>query len=301
MTDRAKPRSASRVRRAQLYIPGDDLHKIEKGAALDVDSLILDIEDGVALSQKEAARQTIVQALHTLDFGRSERLVRINAVDSGYEEDDLDTVLQGHPDGIVIPKVERSEHVHFISERIGDFERGQGWQTGAIRLLVLIETARGVVNLKEIAASDDRLDALIFGQYDLASSLGATNTPEGREVFYARSALVMHAAAYGLQALDSVYIDLHNFDGLQRETEQAMQMGYTGKQAIHPRQVEPITAVFTPGEETVAQAQRLVDAYREHQANGVGVFALDGKMVDTPILRAAENVLARARATGQSK
>jgi len=153
--------------------------------------------------------------------------------------------------------------------------------------------------LKEIAASEVRLDALIFGQYDLASSLGATNTPEGHEVLYARSAIVMHAAAFGLQALDSVYIDLHDLEGLKRETEQAMRMGYAGKQAIHPRQIEPIVAVFTPSHEAVAHAQRLVDAYHKYQAGGVGVFALDGKMVDTPILRAAENVLARARATGK--
>src|SRR5258708_28170280 len=128
MTNKIKnnPGSTSRVRRAQLYIPGDDLHKIEKGAGLGVDSLILDIEDGVALSQKQAARQTIVQALHTLDFGSSERLVRINAIGSGFGLDDLIAVLPARPDGIVIPKVERSEHVHFISQRIGEFERIQG-------------------------------------------------------------------------------------------------------------------------------------------------------------------------------
>src|SRR5579859_5565224 len=146
MTDSGEIKAAYRVRRVQLYIPGDDLHKIEKGAGIDIDSLILDIEDGVALAQKDAARQTIVQALNTLDFGRSERLIRINAVDSGFEIDDLKAVLIAHPDGIVIPKVERPEHVRFVSERVGDFERRQGWTPGGIRLLVLIETARGVVN-----------------------------------------------------------------------------------------------------------------------------------------------------------
>ena len=288
-----------RVRRVQLYMPGDDLHKIEKGAGLAVDSLILDMEDGVALARKAVARQTIVQALQSVDFGRAERLVRINAVDSGFEADDLAATLPARPDGVVIPKVERPEHVRWVSERIDEVERKNHWEPGAIRLLVLIETARGVVNLREIAASDERLDALIFGAYDMAGSLGATASKDGWEVFYARSAIVTHAAAHDLQAIDSVYVDLHDVEGLVAATQRAMQMGYTGKQAIHPRQVEPIAAVFTPTDEAISDAQRLMDAYNEHEANGRGVFALDGKMIDMPLVRAAENVLARARVTGK--
>src|SRR6266852_4808971 len=138
-----------RVRRVQLYMPGDDLHKIEKGAGLDVDSLILDLEDGVALARKAAARQTIAQALQTVDFGRAERLVRINAVDSGFEIDDLAATLLGKPDGVVIPKVERPEHVQWVSECISEMERKNRWELGTIRLLALIETARGVVHLKD--------------------------------------------------------------------------------------------------------------------------------------------------------
>ncbi len=288
-----------RVRRVQLYMPGDDLHKIEKGAGLGVDSLILDIEDGVALARKDSARQTIVQALKSIDFGRAERLVRINPVDSGLETDDLKVTLPAHPDGFVLPKVERPEQVHWVSERISEMERAKGWPPGAIRLLVLIETARGIVNLREIAGSDERLDALIFGAYDMAGSLGATSSKDGWEVFYARSAIVTYAAAFGLQAIDSVFVDLHDTEGLIAVSERAMQMGYVGKQAIHPRQIEPIAKVFTPSDDAIAEAKRLIDAYQEHQANGVGAFALDGKMVDTPILRAAENVLARARSAGK--
>jgi citrate lyase beta subunit len=280
-------------------MPGDDLHKIEKGASLNVDSLILDLEDGVALARKAAARQTIAQALQTVDFGRAERLVRINAVDSGFEIDDLAATLPGKPDGVVIPKVEQPEHVQWVSERLGEIERKNRWELGAIRLLALIETARGVVHLKDIAGSDERLDVLIFGAYDMAGSLGATASQDGWEVFYARSAIVTHAAAFDLQAIDSVYVDLHDVEGLVTATERAMQMGYVGKQAIHPRQIEPIAAVFTPTEEAIAAAQRLVDAYANHQQNGIGAFALDGKMVDTPILKAAQNVLARARAAGK--
>src|SRR5260221_11973472 len=163
----------NRVRRTQLYIPGDDLHKIEKGVGLGVDSLILDIEDGVAMAQKDAARHTIAEALQTLDFGRTERLVRINPVDSGFEDGDLAVTLPARPDGFVVPKVERAEHVRWISERIGEMERAKRWPDGGIRLLVLIETAKGIVNLRETAGSDDRLDELIFCACGMAEALVA--------------------------------------------------------------------------------------------------------------------------------
>ncbi len=289
----------NRVRRALLFMPGDSLRKIEKGAGLGVDSIIMDLEDGVALSQKAAARQTIVQALGAVNFGQAERLIRINPVDSGLEGDDLATTLTAQPDGYIIPKVERPEHVQWVSQQIGEMEHRNHWPSGAIRLLALIETARGVVNLKEIAGSDLRLDALMFGAEDLAGSLGAIRTREGWEVYYARSAVVIHAAAFGLQAIDTIYADLEDVDGLVAETERALQMGYMGKMAIHPRQVAPITGVFTPSDEAILQAQRLMDAYDAHQASGSGVFALDGKMVDMPMIRAAQRVIDLARAAGK--
>ncbi len=280
-------------------MPGDDLHKIEKGAGLGVDSIIMDLEDGVALGNKAAARQTIVQALQSVQFGRSERLVRINAIGTGLEYDDLKVTLPDHPDGIVIPKVEHAEQVQQISEQITIVERRQHWPLGVIRLLALVETARGIVNLKEIAASDSRLDALIFGAEDLAGDIGATRTPEGWEVFYARSAVVTHAAAFGLQAIDTVHVNLTDIDGMVSQSEQALRMGYTGKLAIHPRQVEPITRVFTPSDDAIRKAKQLVDAYQHHQEKGIGAFTLDGKMVDTPMLRAAQRILDRARAAGK--
>src|SRR5947209_9140096 len=161
-----------RTRRVLLFCPGDDMRKIQKAAASGVDTVIMDLEDGVALSRKAEARQTIAEALRTVDFGRSERLVRINAVDSDLEADDLNMTLSSRPDGIVIPKVERPEHVRWVSGIIADMENRKRWDPGTIRLLALIETARGVVNLKEIAGSDDRLEVLIFGAEDLAGSIG---------------------------------------------------------------------------------------------------------------------------------
>jgi citrate lyase beta subunit len=292
--------ASERVRRAVLFIPGDSPQKIEKGAGLGADALILDLEDGCALANKVAARQIILEALSSRDFGRSERLVRINPLETGLGIGDLETTLPARPDGYVLPKIESADQVREVSTYLSLMEARYGWPQGAIRLLVFVETARGIINLREIAGSDPRLDAMMFGGEDLASSMGATRTREGWEIFYARSAFITYAAAFDLQAIDTVFVDLHDTAALVAEAEQALRMGFTGKLAIHPRQVEPITAVFTPSDEAIARAQRLIEAFHAHQASGAGVFALDDKMVDMPMLRAAERVLARARAAGKS-
>src|SRR5262249_33250995 len=150
------------------------------------------------------------------------------------------------------------------SEQIGQFERANGWPPGAIRLLAIIETARGIVNLKEIASSAERLDALILGAEDLAGSIGAIRTRDGWEMFYARSALVTYGASFDLQAIDTIYADFGDLPGLIAESKQVLSMGYTGKLAIHPRQIEPIAEVFTPSDEAIGQAQRLIAAFETH-------------------------------------
>jgi citrate lyase beta subunit len=297
-----------RARRALLYTPGDDLYKIEKAATFGVDCICLDMEDGVALNRKAEARQTIAEALRSLYFGRSERLARINPVGSGLERDDLETVLEAHPDGIVIPKVEFAEQIQWASQVIGNYEKHSGWvaatvQSGnqhtGIPILVGVETARGIINLKEIASSEPRLEAIIFGAEDFAGDIGATRTPQGWEVFYARSAVVTFAAAYGLQAIDMVQIDFKDTDRLYLEALEGAQMAYAGKQVIHPDQIEPVQRAFTPSDKAIDHAQRLLQAFDEHQQKGKGAFALDGKMIDAPIVRAAERVLAIARAAGK--
>ncbi|MHB1338595.1 MAG: HpcH/HpaI aldolase/citrate lyase family protein, partial [Bellilinea sp.] len=275
-----------RSRRALLYVPGDDLHKVEKAAVLGADCVCLDIEDGVALNRKADARVTIAGVLSRLDFGRSERLVRINPVGSGLENDDLAAILPAHPDGIVIPKVQNAGQVQWVSKQIAEAENFYGWEIGGIILLALIESARGVVNLKEIAGADPRLQALIFGAEDLAGDIGAVRTRPGWEIFYARSAVVTHAAAFGLQAIDMVWMDLHDVDGLREESRQGAQMAYAGKQIIHPNQVEPAHTAFAPSDEAIAQARRVVEAAARQQDAGKGAFALAGKMVDMPVVKA---------------
>ncbi|PJF41942.1 MAG: hypothetical protein CUN55_10860 [Phototrophicales bacterium] len=284
-----------RLRRALLFMPGDSMKKIRKGATLGVDSIIMDLEDGVALNQKEAARLTVYEALTDadLDFGQTERLVRINP--SGkWQTEDIDITVKGKPDGYVIPKVESAHDIQFVANTLTEYERQLGYRIGNIKLLAIIESALGIVNLKEIAQADPRLIALMFGAEDYTSDIGAIRTPQSEEVLYARSAVVAHAAAYGLQAIDTPYVDLKNMDGLIEDTQKAMQLGYSGKLAIHPNQIDPIIKVFMPSEEEIKAAQQLIEAHNHFQQSGAGVFSYNGKMVDMPMIRAAERVLKRA-------
>jgi citrate lyase subunit beta-like protein len=271
-------------------MPGDDLKKIQKGISLGVDVVVMDLEDGVALNRKAEARATIAAALRDLDFGQSERMVRLNPIGSGLEHADLAAVLPHHLASLMLPKVERAEQIQWISQQL------EGTST---RLLPIIETARGLVNLKEIAAASDRLDALIFGAEDLAGDIGATRTPTGWEVLYARSAVVTFAAAFGLQAIDTLCIDFNDEAALIEDTQFGMRMGFSGKLAIHPKQVNVIQSIFTPSDEQIAVAQRLIAAHDEQQAHGTGAFAVDGKMIDMPTIRAAQQILAKARAAGK--
>lgn len=281
-------------RRALLYMPGDDMRKILKAATLGVDCICMDMEDGVAMNRKQEARQTIAQALQTIDFGKAEKLARINPVGSGMESDDLQAVLPYRPDGIVVPKIETPAQLLSVDEAISTAERANGWEHNSIALIILIETALGIANLKEVASACSRLQALIFGSEDLAADIGAERTRAGWEIFYARSAVVTFAAAYDLQAIDMVYIDFHDDEGLRQESVQGAQMGYSGKQVIHPNQVPIVQEAFTPSPEAIAHARRIVEAFHEHQKSGAGAFALDGKMIDAPIVKTAERVLAKA-------
>ncbi|MHB8779541.1 MAG: HpcH/HpaI aldolase/citrate lyase family protein [Anaerolineales bacterium] len=286
-------------RRALLYMPGDDWKKITKSITLGVDCICMDMEDGTAVSRKAEARVTIAKALQELDFGVSEKLARINSVDSGWEKDDIDAVLPYHPDGIVIPKVESFKHVEWASQIIETAELKYGWALNSIRILIGAETAKGILNLKEIA-SHPRLDAIIFGGEDFAASIGATRTKEAIELLYTRQAVVVACAANDLQAIDIVTIDYKDTEALRIESEFGARLGFSGKQIIHPAQVEPVQMAFTPNDEAIAHARRIVETFEASQKEGRGAYALDGKMIDMPLLRNAQKVLARAKAAGKN-
>lgn len=288
-----------RARRALLYLPGDDRHKIEKALTLDVDCICMDMEDGVAVNRKAEARRNIAAALHDLTFGRSEKLVRINSVGSGLETEDIQAALTFRPDGIVVPKVETLEQIQWASGKIEAAELAHGWPVNSIRMLLGVETARSILNLRELA-SHPRLEGLIFGGEDYAANIGATRTPQALELLFARSAVVATCAAFGLQAIDMVTVDFRDLERIRSEAVFGAQLGYAGKQVIHPAQVIPVQEAFTPGAAAVESARRLVEAFEVSQQEGKGAFVLEGRMIDLPLVKAARNVLARAEAAGKN-
>jgi citrate lyase beta subunit len=287
-------------RRALLYMPGDNWKMITKSITLGVDSICMDMEDGAAVNKKTEARATIAKALQELDFGKSEKLARINSVGSGLEGEDIEAVLPYHPDGIVIPKVESFGHVEWASKIIEAAELKYGWPINSIGILAGVETAKGILNLKEIAAHPRLASrAIIFGGEDFAASIGATRTKDAIELLYARQAVVVACAANDLQAIDIVAIDYKDLEALRIESEFGARRGFVGKQIIHPAQVEPVQTAFTPNDEAIANAKRIVETFDASQKEGKGAYSLDGKMIDMPLLKNAQKVLERANAAGK--
>jgi citrate lyase subunit beta-like protein len=279
-------------------MPGDDWKKITKALTLGVDCICMDMEDGVAANRKAEARLTIARALQELDFGSSEKLARINSVGSGLAREDIQAALTHPPQGIVIPKIEEPDQIQWAHEIIEAAELAHGWPVNSIRLLVGIETARAILNLKEIAAHP-RLDALIFGGEDFSASVGATRTRAATELLYARLATLTAAAAFGLQAIDIVTIDFKDAELVRAEALEGARLGFSGKQIIHPAQVAPVQEAFTPDDEAIARAKRIVETSEASQAKGAGAYNLDGKMIDMPLVRNAQKVLERAKAAGK--
>lgn len=243
------------------------------------DCIIFDLEDSVAVDQKDAARFLIKRALCDLDFGDSELWVRVN---KDTLNEDLAQVMQGSPHGICVPKVETRGDI----TQVEDILKGY---TGQVKLMPIIESAKGIVNALEIAGASPRIVAVAFGAEDLVRDLGGKRSWD--TLFYARSALVMAAKASGVQALDTIYSDVRDDQGLREETLKIVAMGFDGKGAIHPEQITPIHECFAPTPEDIAQARAIIAALQEARKKGLGVASLEGKMIDEPVENRARRIL----------
>ncbi|KAI9105405.1 Pyruvate/Phosphoenolpyruvate kinase-like domain-containing protein [Phlyctochytrium arcticum] len=272
---------------------GSDERKLNSSRKMRVDSVIYDLEDSVPMNRKGAARQSVFQALESFDIGDTEKTVRINAVGSGLEVDDLNVVLRSkHLDALVVPKVQSAKEVEFISRMIDSIAPESN--RANIRILACIESALGILNIKEIANADPRVDGLVFAAEDYAADTGLTRTPSRLEFLYARQRVATAASAFGLQAIDMVCVDYQKPEILEEECQEGRTWGFTGKQAIHPNQLEIIQRIYAPSEKDIERATRIVDGYQEHARKGIGAFNLDGKMIDMPVVKWAERLLAKA-------
>ncbi|ORY97979.1 Pyruvate/Phosphoenolpyruvate kinase-like domain-containing protein [Syncephalastrum racemosum] len=223
----------------------------------------------------------------------------MNAVGSGLELDDLNVILRSKRlQAIVIPKVQSAKDIHFVSRMIDSIAIES--QRERIRLIASIESALGIMNIKEIATADPRLDALIFAAEDYCADLGLIRTGTRKEMMFARQTIVNAAVAYGLQSLDLVCVDFKNPEVLREECKEGREFGFTGKQAIHPAQIDVIQEMFLPDPADLERAVRILEGFEHYNEKGVGAFDLDGKMIDMPVVKWAEKVVGKAKAGGMS-
>jgi citrate lyase subunit beta/citryl-CoA lyase len=294
------------ARRSVLFSPGDRPELLRKAPGTGADVVVFDLEDAVAPDEKPAARAAVADVLTDDAFDPDcEVCVRVNPIGAG-AGDDVDALFGDdgaggtggtdgtgdtgaeRPDSVMLPKAAAAEDVATLARLLDEHDAD-------LPVLALVESAEGVLNAPEIATAS-ATDALVFGAEDLSADIGATRTDEGTEILYARERVVVAAGAADVDVIDTVYTDIEDTDGLREETAFAVQLGYDGKMAIHPGQVEPINDAFAPSQDEVEWAKRVLEAKREADEEGRGVFRVDGEMVDAPLVAQAERIVERAEA-----
>jgi len=274
-----------------LYIPGNNPAMIQQGGIYGADSVLLDLEDSVTLSQKDAARILVRNMIKDIDFYETEVCVRINNLGTPFGLSDLEEIVPLQPSAIRYPKTESAEDIVNLLRIIVKIEDRHGLPHNQMTIHAMIETAMGVQNVFEIASRFPRIDAITVGGQDLTADMNIIYTPDGAGIDFARKRIVMAAKASHIDILDTIFPDVNDEEGLRRETEYAKKLGFTGKAVINPRQIDIIHEVFAPTEEEIRKAYRIMKEYKANTAAGIGVFAIDGKMIDAPVVRRAEYVL----------
>lgn len=289
------PTTRDRLRRSRLYLPGNEPKYFINAGLHAPDGIILDLEDSVHHAEKDAARLLVRNALRSVDFGNCERMVRINPFPMG--RSDLEEIVPQQPDLILIPKVENAEQVREVDALISAI---QG-HTGAVRsiwLMPIVETALGVENVYAIAHASERNAAITIGLEDYTADLGVVKTATGAESLYARMRLVNAAKAAGLQAIDSVYGDVADKEGLLRWGEASRAMGFEGMGCVHPQQIKVIHQAFAPSAVEIEKALKIAAAFEDAQSRGLGVVSVGSKMIDSPVVHRAVKLVERARQMG---
>ncbi|WP_367340240.1 CoA ester lyase [Aminivibrio sp.] len=287
-----------RLRRTSLYIPGTNPGMLANAEVYGADSVILDLEDGVPVSEKDAARILVRNALQHIPYRRAEVTVRVNALSTPFGRDDFREIIPLAPDAVRLPKCESADDVREADAMMTEIELENGIEPGTVGIIAITESARGGRNLSEIAAESPRLIALNYGAEDYTADIGAVRTKEGRELDDIRAKVIVAARIAGVQALDSVFGDVNDLDGLYAEALRVRLLGFDGKSVIHPRQIPVVHRAFTPSDQEVGFARRVMAAFREASSRGAGVIALDGRMIDAPVVARAEKILALAEAAG---
>jgi len=283
------------MRRTMLYLPGNNPNMLTRGYLFGPDGLILDLEDAVAISEKDTARILVRHFLKQGEFGGCEVTVRINGVDTEYWRDDIAAIVPFEAlSGVRVPKVDSAKTVELLDEELSAVEEKNGIPLGRTKIFCLLETAKGIWNAYDIACASSRVAAVIPGGEDLTADLKTSRSKEGTELDWARRMLVFAARAAGVDPIDTVFPRVTDDDGLRKETEFIKQLGFEGKSVIHPNQIPIIHDVFNPTEKEIEQALKIVKAAREAAERGQGAVSVDGRMVDVPVVKRAEYTLLKA-------
>jgi citrate lyase subunit beta/citryl-CoA lyase len=274
------------IGKTALFVPASSPKMLNAALAFPADSLIFDLEDAVSVGEKDAARDLLKEYLSFVPFKKQKLIIRINALDSEFWQDDFELAAASRADNIMIPKA-RVSHINTLSDLLDK-------RNSPIGLIPIIEMAISVEEVSEIIKASNRVCGVMFGAEDYTSDLGTRRTKEGVEVLFARSRVVNAAHAYGIEALDTPFVDFSDEEGLKKDTEFGKLLGYTGKTAIHPSQVDVINMIYAPTKEEIDYAQRIISQTREAEKLGKGAFSMEGKMVDAPIIKRAQTLLRRA-------
>jgi citrate lyase subunit beta / citryl-CoA lyase len=286
-----------KLRRTMLFMPGNNPGMLQNAGILGADSIILDLEDAVSLTEKDSARILVREAIKNVDYSGVEVTVRINPLTTEFAREDIDVIGRIKPDALMVPKATEEEliEVHSILDKI---EEEEGFEKGSIKLIPLVESAYGVENVYNIIKASNRVTAILLGGEDLTSDLGIKRTKEGEEIFYARNKVAVACRAMKIDSIDTPFTDTNDFEGLEKDTRKAKSLGMTGKASINPRQIDTIHSVYAPTKEEIRHAERVLDAMEEAEREGKGVFSLDGKMVDAPIINRAKTTIELAKVLG---
>lgn len=284
-----------RLRRTMMFVPGANAGMLRDAPIYGADSIMFDLEDAVSLNEKDSARTLVHFALKTFDYSTVETVVRINSLDTVGKLDIEAMVLAGI-DVIRLPKTENAQDILDVEAEIKKVEEENDIPVGTTKMMAAIESAGGVLNAREIAQSSDRLVGIAIGAEDYVTSMKTTRSPEGVELLFARSQILHAAREAGIAAIDTVYSDVDNEEGLRAEVEHIKQLGFDGKSVINPRQIPVVNSVYAPTEAEIQNAKEVIWAIEEAESKGSGVIALDGQMIDKPIVERAERVIALAKA-----
>jgi len=274
-----------------LYIPGNNPAMLLSGGVYGADSILLDLEDAVALTQKDSARILVRNMIKNINYYDTEVCVRVNHLDTPFGLADLEEIVPLQPDAIRYPKTETVEDLKRLIYEVERIEDKHGLPHDQMTLHIMIETALGVQNVYDLAKYSKRVDAITIGGQDLTADMNIKSSKEGYGIDLARKMIVMAAKANHIDAIDTVFVDIDDEEGLAKETTYIRELGFSGKAVINPRQIDIVHEAYTPNDKEIRQAYKIIKAFNKNTKEGIGVFAVDGKMVDAPVVARARYVL----------